>query len=78
MRCLVLKVKTPMHVVQRIQAAFKRRSKRLRRKSAPAMTKSKCASDIAALVIRHPWMGLEKFESKQLLRAAAVRRNLGL
>lgn len=77
-RCLTLPKKTPMHVVQRIQSAFKRRSKRERRKGAVMHKSSAPASSIAALVERHPWIGLEKFEGKWLLKQEAVRRNLGL
>lgn len=77
MRSLTLPKNTPMHVVQRIQAAFKRRSRRERRKSAPNVVSTSPASSIAALVGRHPWLGLDKFENKYILKQEATARNHG-
>lgn len=77
-RCLTLPKRMPMHIVQRIQSAFKRRSKRLAKKTPPNVAKTPCASNIAALVERHPWVGLTKFENKWQLKQEAVRRGLGL
>lgn len=76
MRCLTLPKRMPMHIVQRIQSAFKRRSKRERRKMIALARSSAPASPVLALVERHPWLGLEKFTDKNALKAAAVVRNL--